>query len=123
MKHASVRHGRGRSETLHALLGRGRPAPSGPLQWRQRYRPRLEFLEDRIAPATSLLVGPDINITKSTANEAETSIALNPTNPNNLFAIDTATFQGRYSTDGGGTSPAAFRLPSSSYGEGDPLVP
>src|SRR5262249_54454338 len=61
----------------------------------------LEGLEDRLVPTISLLVGPDINITQSAANEAETSIALNPTNANNLFAIDTNTYQGHYSTDGG----------------------
>src|SRR5262245_39654402 len=64
-------------------------------------RLRLEALETRTVPTTTLLVGPDINITKSNANEAETSIALNPTNANNLFAICTTTFQGTFSTDGG----------------------
>src|SRR5262249_2531091 len=70
---------------------------------RKSHRPHLEALETRTVPTTTLLVGPDINITKSTPNEAETSIALNPTNPNNLFAIDTLTLQGRFSTDGGAT--------------------
>src|SRR5207248_8788646 len=54
-------------------------------------------------PASTLLVGPDINITKSAFNETETSIAVNPTNAQNLFAIDTNSYQGNYSTDGGVT--------------------
>jgi hypothetical protein len=62
-----------------------------------------ERLEGRIVPAITLLVGPDINVTKTAANEAETSIAVNPTNPQNLFVIDTNTYQGHYSTDGGGS--------------------
>ena len=60
----------------------------------------IEQLENR-SLLTSLTVGPNINITKSAANEAETTIAINPTNANNLFAIDTITYQGHFSTDGG----------------------
>jgi hypothetical protein len=67
------------------------------------FKPEVERLEGRVLLSITLLVGPDINITKSTANEAETSIAVNPTNTQNLFAIDTNTYQGRYSTNGGGT--------------------
>jgi hypothetical protein len=67
------------------------------------FRTQLELLEDRRLLTIGFLVGPDINITKSAANEAETTIAINPANTNNLFAIDTNTYQGRYSTDGGQT--------------------
>jgi hypothetical protein len=51
--------------------------------------------------AGGLTVGPPLNITKSAANEAETSISVNPNNTNALFEIDTNTQQGRYSSDGG----------------------
>jgi hypothetical protein len=46
-------------------------------------------------------VGPNINITKSLANNAEETIAINPTAPNNLFASDTTTLASRYSLNGG----------------------
>ncbi len=82
---------RGRARRASRLLGR-RPFTSG-----------VEILEARRLFTVDFLVGPDINITKSAANEAETSIAINPTNTNNLFAIDTISYQGRYSTDGGQT--------------------
>src|SRR5437868_6685152 len=87
---------------LDILLGRWRHRPirSRPSESRRRFRPCIEVLETRTVPTTSLLVGANANITKSGANEAETTIAINPTNPNNLFAIDTNTYQGRYSTTG-----------------------
>src|SRR6266404_558868 len=51
--------------------------------------------------AASLVLGPNLNVTRSTANNAETVIAVNPLNPNNLFADDTWSVIGRYSTNGG----------------------
>src|SRR5438132_6361741 len=78
-----------------------------------RILPRLSLLTifllilDLIAPSTfgaaSVTVGPNINITKSSANNAEVTIAVNPLNPNNLFADDTWTTVGRYSTNAGAT--------------------
>jgi hypothetical protein len=53
--------------------------------------------------AATLNVNTNINITKSSANNAETTIAVNPLNPNNLFAADTWTTLGRYTTNGGAT--------------------
>src|SRR5713226_2829744 len=82
---------------------RGRASRASQHVARRSFQPRVEILEVRLVPTISLLVGPDINITTSAANEAETSIALDPTNANNLFAIDTLTYQGHYSTDGGQT--------------------
>src|SRR3954465_7835550 len=55
------------------------------------------------AAAASLLVATNMNITKSSANNAETTIAVNPLNPNNLFADDTITDIGRFTTNGGAT--------------------
>src|ERR1043166_2251314 len=55
------------------------------------------------APAASLIVGTNINTTTNTANNAETTIAVNPLNPNNLFADDTWSVKGRYTTNGGAT--------------------
>jgi hypothetical protein len=66
-------------------------------------QPVVQRLEARLVPSVSMIAGPDINITQSGSNEAETTIAVNPTNANNLFAIDTNTYQGHYSTDGGQT--------------------
>ncbi len=81
------------------IRGRARRAPQ--LLGRRHFTPGVELLEARTLLTIGYLVGPDINITKSAANEAETTIAINPANANNLFAIDTNTYQGRYSTDGG----------------------
>jgi hypothetical protein len=52
----------------------------------------------------ALLVGPNINITKSAENDSETFISLDPTNPLRLFATSTdGTNVFRYSSDGGVT--------------------
>ena len=54
--------------------------------------------------AVTLVVGPNINITKSAENNSETFISINPTNPQNLFATSTSgTNVFKYSTDGGAT--------------------
>src|SRR4051812_44940353 len=93
----------------HAFIHRHTPSlkrKSIPPKNRRRDRicfAALEALEQRQLLSVSLLVGPNINITKSNTNEAETTIASNPTNINNLFAIDTNTYQGHYSTNGGQT--------------------
>jgi hypothetical protein len=104
MSSSSARHASRRFENLHTLLGRLRlrPAGAGPLE-RRRFRPRLEQLEDRIALNPSLLVGPNVNITKAAGNQAESTISINPTNRLNLFESDTLSTVGRYSTDGGQT--------------------
>ena len=65
----------------------------------QRLGCHLEILEDRCTPA--MIVGQNVNITKSTDFNQETSIVINPTNPLNLFAADTAGGAFRYSLDGG----------------------
>src|SRR5262249_32750566 len=58
-------------------------------------------LETRDAPA--ITVGPIINITKSAGDDQETSIVNNPSNPQQMFATDTAPFVNKYSKDGGKT--------------------
>jgi hypothetical protein len=50
-----------------------------------------------------LMVGPNINITQSLSNNAEECIAVNPANPQSLFASDTWTLASRYSTNAGVT--------------------
>lgn len=50
-----------------------------------------------------MTVGPNINITKSSVNNAEECIAINPVNPANLFAADTWFGAVRYTLDGGTT--------------------
>ena len=67
----------------------------------RRVRPQLELLETRVVPAFT--VGPNFNISKTSSGEAETSIAINPTNPQNLFATSTAGLVELYSMDGGVT--------------------
>jgi hypothetical protein len=58
------------------------------------------------------LVGPNVNVSRAPFNQSETMIAVNPANPQNLFAVsnqDREFFNpgkiifGRYSTDGGTT--------------------
>src|SRR5204863_2775886 len=51
-------------------------------------------------PAVTLTVGPNINISKSSANNAEECIAINPRNLLNLFASETWSLMTRYSLDG-----------------------
>ena len=53
------------------------------------------------APGQSLTVAPNVNITRASGNNAETTIAINPRNPLNVFADDTWSVVGRYSLDGG----------------------
>src|SRR6266567_8477305 len=61
----------------------------------------IAFLASLDVRAASLVVGTNLNITKSSVNNAETTIAINPLNPNNLFADDTWAVLGRYTTNGG----------------------
>jgi len=61
----------------------------------------LAFLNARAA--VTLTVGPNINISQSVENNAEECIAINPTNPLNLFASETWSLMTRYSLDGGMT--------------------
>ncbi|MBI3468512.1 MAG: exo-alpha-sialidase [Planctomycetes bacterium] len=49
------------------------------------FRPRVELLETRWLP--SLTVGPNVNVSKLQNNQSEASIAINPTNVNNLVAF------------------------------------
>src|SRR5262245_44808550 len=70
-------------------------------------RPRLEELEDRLAPSVTNL-NPTINVSNATGPQSEASIAVNPTNPLNLVAvandINNVTSLNTYtSTDGGAT--------------------
>jgi hypothetical protein len=51
----------------------------------------------------SLAVGPNVNISKSSGNNAEECIAINPRNPLNLFASETYSLMTKYSMDGGTT--------------------
>jgi hypothetical protein len=61
----------------------------------------LEALEDRRMLTVTLTVGANRNVGNLAGDQAETSIAVNPTNPNNLFAISNA--GRRFSMDGGVT--------------------
>jgi hypothetical protein len=50
-----------------------------------RFRPLVERLESRDVP--SLVVGSNVNMSRLPASQAEASLAINPTNPNNLVAF------------------------------------
>src|SRR5688500_3261728 len=63
----------------------------------------VEGLERRRLLST---VGPNVNISRSTGYEAETTIAIDPTNPNRMFAasnISGAGMRAAYSLDAGAT--------------------
>jgi hypothetical protein len=47
------------------------------------------------------MVGPNVNVNPLLGNQAESTISVNPTNPMNLFASDTLSNVGRYSTNRG----------------------
>jgi hypothetical protein len=66
------------------------------------FRPTLERLETRLCPSWAT-VGPTVNISKATGNQAESTIVVNPTNPLNVWESDTLTNVCHYSTDGGAT--------------------
>jgi hypothetical protein len=53
------------------------------------------------AQAATITVGPNVNISKTSGNNAEETLAINPNNPNQLFASETWALVSKYSTDGG----------------------
>jgi hypothetical protein len=55
----------------------------------------------RTFAATTLTVGPNINITKSTANNSEECFSINPLNTSQLFASETWSLATKYSNNGG----------------------
>jgi hypothetical protein len=73
---------------------------------RRPYRPATEQLETRQLLA-NFIVGPTVNISRSTHPEAEGTLKVNPTDPSKLFAVanssDSNTLSAAYSTDGGTT--------------------
>src|SRR5882757_8252524 len=76
----------------------------GPLGWAFSH-PRLETLEARVVPAT-LSVGANVNVSRLPADQTESSIAINPTNPNEIVAVSndfsvSAGIRVYRSTDGG----------------------
>ena len=52
----------------------------------------------------SIAVGPNINVSRLTGNQAETTVAVNPTNPNNVVIVSNVQFGNRlwegYTLDG-----------------------
>jgi hypothetical protein len=87
-------------------LSRFNPKPKRRAQ--KTWRLMVESLEDRFLPSIS--VGPNINISRFLGNQNEPTLAMNPTNPLNLFASanndSTAVTGGlfaAFSNDGGST--------------------
>src|SRR2546422_4110138 len=73
---------------------------------RPAFRPWVEQLEDRCVP--SLIVGPNVNISRVPGNQAEASMVINPTNPLNIvgFSVDltaSSGFRVYVSNDAGAT--------------------
>lgn len=71
--------------------------------------------------ASDFAVGPNVNISKDGQNEAEQTIAVNPANPKNLFAmatLDATKLFAAYSTDGGATW-----TPNGSFADGTGTLP
>ena len=74
--------------------------PTRPARRKQqpvRVTPGLERLETRDAPA--ITVGTIINITKSAGDDHETMIIVNPANPLNMFAANTAPFRNMFTME------------------------
>src|SRR5262249_36271514 len=85
-----------------------RTAPKIKRRTQKTWRLMVESLEDRFLPSIS--VGPNINISRFLGNQNEPTLAMNPTNPLNLFASanndSTAVTGGlfaAFSLDGGNT--------------------
>jgi hypothetical protein len=55
----------------------------------RRYRLQVEQLETRYVLATTLTVGTNVDLTELAGNESEGTIAIDPTNPNHIFAAST----------------------------------
>jgi hypothetical protein len=77
---------------------------------KDRARLVLESLESRQLLTLTLTVGPNLNTGHLSGNQSETSIAINPTNPNNLYAVSNTSR--RVSFDAGATWSNAGTLPS-----------
>ncbi len=81
-----------------------------PRPWhKDRARPQVEVLESRQMLTLTLSVGTNINTNNVTGDQSETTIAINPTNPLNLYAASNP--NQRVSFDGGATWAAAGALP------------
>src|SRR5207245_5094565 len=79
---------------------RSRPTAQG------RLRPRLVVLEDRWLPSAAVTADPPVNISRLSGNQVCTAIAVDPTNPQHLFAVANAgtgsALFAAFSVDGGG---------------------
>src|SRR5262249_62263154 len=87
--------------SLRSWLKQSPTSPKHTSSRSRTVRLSLEPLEVRVTP--TMTVGPNINVTKSAGNEQETSITVNPTNPQNLFATSTSGVNQFFSLDGGAT--------------------
>ena len=67
----------------------------------------LALLAGSGSAALNPTVGPNVNVTKASGNQAEGTIAVNPTNANQLFVASNPGATSRRSTDGGATWIAA----------------
>jgi hypothetical protein len=82
---------------------------------KNRTQLRLERLENRTVPSI-LDIGANINISQLAGNQSNASVAVNPSNPNQLFAISdsgSGNFAA-YSTDGGTTWTQSFQVQGTS---------
>ncbi len=59
------------------------------------------FFANSVFGAATLTVNTNVNVSRSFGNNAEETIAINPTNPRNLFCSETYHLVSKYSSDGG----------------------
>jgi hypothetical protein len=74
----------------------------------------LEALEDRQLLAVQMNVGPNISVGNIGSDQVEGTIAVNPTNTNNIFVKSIGLTVGRYSMDGGATWLSSGAIPGGS---------
>jgi hypothetical protein len=55
--------------------------------YKSRYRPVLECLEQRETPAVAINVGPTVNVSQAIGNQINQSVAINPANPQQVVAV------------------------------------
>src|SRR5438552_903264 len=90
------RRGNHQSRTLGSARGRLAAA---------HFRPELLLLEERCTPSASPTVGAPVNVSHLTGHQREAAIAVDPADPQRLFAVSNTRVGGAlfaaYSTDGG----------------------
>lgn len=96
---------------MFGLRNRRKNKSNGIKTLSRRWKPVMETLEDRTVPTVSpqfigpfgLSVGPLTNISQSGGNQTEGSIAIDPRNPSNIFAVSNPGTSAAISTNAAST--------------------